>query len=233
MPDKAVKKLHRSGIDRMVAGVCGGVADYFAIDPMIVRVLWFVASFLGGLGVTAYVISLILIPENPEHIGVPDSEKKRRPNPGLVIGIGIVCFGLLMLFKGPLPFRWNYAWPFVWFGWEFMWSIVLIGLGAWFIVYSVQKSKQPKSGAGEKPAAQKRLYRRKSERMLGGVCSGLANYWSLDVALVRVAYVLFTLLSGFIWGIAAYLIFLFAVPEEQEVKQEDVHDNKIKGKSSS
>ncbi|OGC08823.1 hypothetical protein A2V82_14740 [candidate division KSB1 bacterium RBG_16_48_16] len=69
--------------------------------------------------------------------------------------------------------------------------------------------------------------------MLGGVCSGLANYWSLDVALVRVAYVLFTLLSGFIWGIAAYLIFLFAVPEEQEVKQEDVHDNKIKGKSSS
>jgi phage shock protein C len=217
MPDKAVKKLYRSGIDRMVAGVCAGVADYFAIDPTIVRVLWFLASFIGGIGVAAYIISLILIPENPEHIGVPDSEKKRSPNPGLVIGIGIVCFGLLMLFKGPSPFRWNYAWPFVWFGWEFMWSILLIGLGAWFIVHNVQKSKQSKNQVGEKTVAQRKLYRRKSERMLGGVCAGLADYWSLDVALVRVAYALFTLFSGFMWGIAAYLILLFVLPEEQEI----------------
>lgn len=49
----------------MLAGVCGGIAEYFDIDPTLVRVVWAIASVLGAFGIIAYVICLVLIPENP------------------------------------------------------------------------------------------------------------------------------------------------------------------------
>ena len=57
------KKLHRSRIDRMIAGVCGGLAKYFDIDPTIVRVLFVVSIFIGGGGIVAYIILWIVVPE--------------------------------------------------------------------------------------------------------------------------------------------------------------------------
>ena len=60
-----MKKLYRSNQNRMVAGVCGGIAEYFDIDPTLVRVVWAIAGVLGAFGIIAYVICLVLIPENP------------------------------------------------------------------------------------------------------------------------------------------------------------------------
>ncbi len=57
------KKLYRSRIDRMIAGVCGGLAKYFDIDPTIVRVLFVVSIFIGGGGIIAYIILWIVVPE--------------------------------------------------------------------------------------------------------------------------------------------------------------------------
>ncbi|MGB5849502.1 MAG: PspC domain-containing protein [Ignavibacteriaceae bacterium] len=57
------KKLYRSRIDRMIAGVCGGLAKYFDIDPTIVRVLFVVSIFIGGGGIVAYIILWIVVPE--------------------------------------------------------------------------------------------------------------------------------------------------------------------------
>ena len=57
------KKLYRSRIDRMIAGVCGGLAKYFDIDPTIVRVLFVVSIFIGGGGILAYIILWIVVPE--------------------------------------------------------------------------------------------------------------------------------------------------------------------------
>jgi len=57
------KKLYRSRIDRMIAGVCGGLAKYFDIDPTIVRVLFVVTIFIGGGGILAYIILWIVVPE--------------------------------------------------------------------------------------------------------------------------------------------------------------------------
>ena len=59
------KRLYKSKFDRKILGVCGGVAEYFNIDPTLVRVLWVLATlFLGG-GLIAYIIAAILMPEQP------------------------------------------------------------------------------------------------------------------------------------------------------------------------
>ena len=60
-----MKKLYRSNQNRMLAGVCGGIAEYFNIDPTVVRIAWAILSLMGALGIMAYVICLVLMPENP------------------------------------------------------------------------------------------------------------------------------------------------------------------------
>ena len=57
------KKLFRSLNNRMICGVCGGVGNYFNIDPTIIRLVWVLASFVGGGGLLAYIIAAIIIPE--------------------------------------------------------------------------------------------------------------------------------------------------------------------------
>lgn len=60
------KRLYRSKNERMIAGVCGGLGEYFDIDPVIVRLL-FVALVLGvGTGVLLYLIMWIVVPEAPD-----------------------------------------------------------------------------------------------------------------------------------------------------------------------
>lgn len=49
--------------NRMIAGVCGGIAEYFSIDPTLIRLAWVLFCALGGSGVLAYIIAAIVIPE--------------------------------------------------------------------------------------------------------------------------------------------------------------------------
>ncbi len=58
-----MKRLTRSAANRMLAGVCAGIAEYFAIDPTLVRIGWVVFCLLGGSGVLAYILCAILMPE--------------------------------------------------------------------------------------------------------------------------------------------------------------------------
>lgn len=56
------KRLHRSRTDRMIWGVCGGLAEYFNADPTIVRLIAVLLIFLNGLGILAYLIMAIIVP---------------------------------------------------------------------------------------------------------------------------------------------------------------------------
>lgn len=60
-----VKRLYRSTTDRMVAGVCGGVAEYFRIDPTLVRLLFVLFAIAGGPGLLAYIVMWLVVPEKP------------------------------------------------------------------------------------------------------------------------------------------------------------------------
>ena len=60
------KKLYRSRTDRKIAGVCGGLAEYFAVDPIIVRILFFILLLPGGLpGLLPYIVLWVVVPEEP------------------------------------------------------------------------------------------------------------------------------------------------------------------------
>ena len=62
------KRLYRSRDDRMIGGVCGGLAKYFNIDPVIVRVIAVVAALMALWGLLAYIILWIVAPEEPENL---------------------------------------------------------------------------------------------------------------------------------------------------------------------
>ncbi len=56
------RKLYKSR-NRMLCGVCGGIGEYFNLDPTVIRLLWIIFSILGGCGILAYIIAAIVIPE--------------------------------------------------------------------------------------------------------------------------------------------------------------------------
>jgi len=60
-----VKRVYRSRMGRMVGGVCGGLGDYFEIDPTMIRLLFVLATLAGGPGVVAYLILLVVVPLEP------------------------------------------------------------------------------------------------------------------------------------------------------------------------
>ncbi|NIR51431.1 PspC domain-containing protein [candidate division KSB1 bacterium] len=63
----------------------------------------------------------------------------------------------------------------------------------------------------------KRLTRSVKERMIGGVCGGIANYFNIDPTIVRIGWAIVTLITNFIPGIVAYIVMLIVVPEESAV----------------
>ena len=60
-------RIYRSGHDKVIGGVCGGLGEYFGIDPTIIRLIWAI-SVLSGFGFLAYIIAWIAIPERPYRI---------------------------------------------------------------------------------------------------------------------------------------------------------------------
>lgn len=57
------KKLYKLSVNRMLCGVCGGIAKYFNIDPTLVRLVWVIITLMGGAGILAYIIAAIIIPD--------------------------------------------------------------------------------------------------------------------------------------------------------------------------
>ncbi|MDO4280354.1 MAG: PspC domain-containing protein [Peptococcaceae bacterium] len=61
------KKLYRSRTQKMLAGVCGGIAEYFDADPTLVRLGWVIFTLCYGAGILAYIICAIIMPQSPQY----------------------------------------------------------------------------------------------------------------------------------------------------------------------
>ena len=61
------KSLHKSRDNKMIAGICGGIGEYFNIDPTLIRLGWVLFCAMGGSGIVAYIIAAIIIPEYREY----------------------------------------------------------------------------------------------------------------------------------------------------------------------
>lgn len=57
------KRLYKSDTDKKLCGVCAGIAEYFELDPTIIRLAWVVFTLFGGCGIIAYIIAAIVMPK--------------------------------------------------------------------------------------------------------------------------------------------------------------------------
>jgi phage shock protein C len=219
MTTESPRKLYRSGVNRMIGGVCGGVAEFFAIDPTLVRILWLIFTVFSGIGVPVYFVCLAIVPSNPDHKSIPQTQHMKNENVALIIGITLLVVGISLFYDHSFPRFWSIGFPGLgyWpFRWRYIWPLLLILFGFWYIIHNLQKDKvnigAPQAAA---PAQGRRLYRNQKSRMIGGVCGGLAKYWNVDVTIIRVIYVVMTLITNFFLGIAVYVIALLVIPSEE------------------
>jgi phage shock protein C len=100
------KRLYRSRRDRMIGGVAGGLAEYFGVDPVIMRLIWLVLLFT-GIGFFAYIAALIIIPEASDE--EPFSGEPGHSHPGdagtakQLLGILLIALGVIFLVRNMIP----------------------------------------------------------------------------------------------------------------------------------
>jgi len=124
-------KLRRSTKDRIFAGVCGGIGEYFNIDPTVVRIIWVLLSLQSfGASLLIYIICSFIIPEDDGVIYDDDYDKyeKIRKNTPIFIGLALIIWGSISLANKIFPWfnirlrnLWNY------------WPVLLIILGFYII----------------------------------------------------------------------------------------------------
>ncbi len=128
------RKLYRSRTDSMIAGVCGGLAEYFKVDAIIVRIAAVILALTAhGAGLLAYLIFWIVIPQKPldeslaegasvKTIPVESEEgKTERKNGILFIGAGLIVLGALFLLDN--------FFPVIFFSLGKLWPAILIVIG--------------------------------------------------------------------------------------------------------
>jgi len=132
------KQLYRSCTNKIIAGVAGGMGEYFNIDPVLIRLIFVLLSIPGGAGIIIYIIAWIIIPEDPacasgktgaeeikekanqfaEDLKMNVKSVKRDPDGRLssrvIIGIAILAMGILFLLQTVFGINvWSLFWPVI------------------------------------------------------------------------------------------------------------------------
>lgn len=124
------KRLYRSNSNRILGGVCGGIAEYFNVDPVIIRLIWIVFTVIYGFGILLYLIAWVIIPESPEGYSPPQQGSgttafslDRRGQKALVVfGLILVLIGVLEFTRLSEPIRvlaataFSFPFIFIWLG---------------------------------------------------------------------------------------------------------------------
>jgi phage shock protein C len=213
--------MYKSRKDRVIDGVCSGLAEYLQVDVTLVRVLWTVSIFIGGLGIIAYIAAMIIVPVNPDHLRLKSEEKVKR-NTGFIWGILLIVVGLYFLIDWlDLDYFWDGGFGFHriswWDGhWGGIWPWLIIIAGVVYIVYALSKDKEKKTvvnGKEKQTYGAKKLQRSTDNKMLFGVCGGLGHYFNLDPTIIRVVLIIITLLTHPFFWLVAYGASVLIIPE--------------------
>jgi phage shock protein C len=121
---RSMQHLHRSANDRVIAGVCGGIAEYLSIDPSLVRIA-FVVGTLWGIGLLLYIALAVILPVE-SYTAAPTSFSTERTH--AFAGTVLVVLGALLLAG-------NMGWA-PWLSWNLFWPGVLILIGIGFLLRS-------------------------------------------------------------------------------------------------
>ncbi|MDD5738895.1 MAG: PspC domain-containing protein [Candidatus Pacebacteria bacterium] len=126
-----IKKLHRSKNDRVIAGVAGGLGEYFSVDPVLFRILFIFLILWGGAGILFYLILIFIIPREDGQSAtetikeVADEIRDKTKDVSQqswwtsrkhVLGVVIMLAGLIFLLNQLFPMRFlkfNFVWPII------------------------------------------------------------------------------------------------------------------------
>lgn len=142
-----MQKLYRSRGQKVIAGVCVGLGNFFNVDPVFIRIIFVVALFSGGLGLIAYIIFWIATPQEPlrcspinpvgDYYEVPpmiDTEEERNEMPKntkVFFGYLLIAIGLIIMLGELVPH----------FDFSYVLALTFVGIGI-FLLFSNKKSKE-------------------------------------------------------------------------------------------
>jgi len=141
------KRLYKSTDNKVFAGVCGGIGEYFAIDPVIIRLLWVAFTLMAGAGLIAYIVAAFIIPHNPEYVPIESTHTRigddgeeltadeikerermeaRKNTRGALytLGIALIVLGLIIFLRSYIP----------WIPEETFLVFLLIGIGVYLVI---------------------------------------------------------------------------------------------------
>ncbi len=129
------RRLYRSRTDRMLGGVAGGLGDYFGVDPVLVRLAWVALAF-AGIGIIAYIVAWIIVPEepagySPEAQAPPAARSPQRSDRAggrIVFGSVLIAIGSLLLLDWVFPDADRLIWP-----------LAIIAAGVGLFVYGARR----------------------------------------------------------------------------------------------
>ena len=146
-------RITKSRTDRVIDGVCGGLAEYYRIDPVIVRLIFVVLLFINGIGFFIYIILMIIMPkpekveqppketirENVQEMGervkeageglgmaFPKNTEEKHSHRAGWFGIILICLGLILLLDKLNLIKW--------FDKDLLWPVIIILIGVWLLV---------------------------------------------------------------------------------------------------
>ncbi len=125
-----MKRLYRSRGEKIIGGVCMGLARYFDVDVTLVRLVWVLTVIFGGAGLLAYLIAWVIIPEEPFETGEVITDNDYEPGQRSTVdsrmaGLIIIIIGLFFLLRGFFP-------SFLYI--RHLWPLILVGAGIVLIV---------------------------------------------------------------------------------------------------
>ncbi len=133
------KKLYKSKENKVIAGVCGGLGEYFDIDPVIVRLLAVAFCLMGGAGIVAYIVAAIIIPEKIDSSDYTSADgesfsnqaetggKKANKATTVTLGIILLCLGGFVALRYFIP----------WIPMDIIFAGILIVGGVYFIARKI------------------------------------------------------------------------------------------------
>lgn len=146
------KKLYRSKQNKVIAGICGGIGNYFDIDPIIIRILLVVAAFSGGVGLLVYFIAWIIIPKEEinyqeintqpnnvyqqttssfENVNNENLSSDSKSNSKYFFGYALIIIGALILFDDYVNLL----------NFKYIFPIILIISGLYLIINKGRKNE--------------------------------------------------------------------------------------------
>ncbi len=209
--EKEIRRLYRSKHDRYIAGLAGGLGDYFHIDANIWRIVFIILTFTGGIGLVLYLIGFIIVPENPSQEN--QTSKVKEKDSTFILAIILIIIGLFLLTREFGLFNYFHLWRIPW---AVIWAIFLIFIGILLILAS-NKSTSGEDKNGKNSALNifdiNKLYRSTENRMIAGICGGIGEYFNIDPSIVRLLWILASFASVGL-GVLVYLILIFVLREK-------------------